>query len=154
MALTIRPGQASDSLALSEIALRAKAYWPYDEQFIQDCADDLRISPERASSGLIFVAEEDGTIVGFYGFGSDDSNPEMTHLFVSPEKIGKGFGKKLWNEAIAFAKSRRWDSFEILADPYATEKFYQPMGCRKIGEIESSVRPGRKLPLLRFDCRE
>lgn len=152
MALTIRPGQPSDAVALSALALRAKAYWPYDEQFIKDCADDLRISPERAGCGLIFVAEEDGAISGFYGFGVDTSNPEMTHLFVEPEKIGKGVGKMLWNDAIVFARSRKWKSFEILADPYAAEKFYLPMGCQKIGEVDSSVRRGRKLPLLRFNC--
>lgn len=154
MSLKIRPGVASDARSLSDLALRAKAYWPYDAQFIKDCADDLRVSPERAAGGLIFVAEDSGKVIGFYGFGNDDSEPEMTHLFLEPEKIGRGFGKKLWNEAIAFAISHGWKSFKIVADPYAAENFYLPMGCKQIGEIESSVRPGRNLPLLRFDCGE
>lgn len=154
MPLTIRAGNSSDALELSNLAIRAKAHWPYDEQFIRDCADDLRVSAERSGGGLIFVGEEDGAIVGFYGFGTDTSSPEMTHLFVDPKRIGKGVGKMLWYDAINFASSQGWKSFEVLADPYAAENFYLPMGCKKIGEVDSSIRPGRKLPLLRFDCSE
>jgi GNAT superfamily N-acetyltransferase len=154
MRLTIRPGKSTDAFELSNLALKAKAYWPYDEKFISDCANDLQLSPERAGGGLIFVGEEGGAIVGFYGFGTDVTSPEMTHLFVDPKKIGKGFGKLLWNDAKVFARSRGWKAFQILADPYAAEKFYLPMGCQRIGEVASSVRPDRKLPLLRFDCAE
>ena len=77
----------------------------------------------------------------------------MTHLFVDPTFIGKGLGKKLWLNALDFAQAKGWSSFQILADPFAADNFYLPMGCEKIREVESSVRPDRKLLLLRFICK-
>ena len=38
----------------------------------------------------------------------------------------------------------------IQSDPYA-EGFYLAMGAVRVGELESTVTPGRMLPLLRFD---
>lgn len=148
----LRAGRASDAATLSALALRAKAHWPYDAEFIRDCAEDLKISPERAEGGLIYVAELSEVVVGFYGFGVNEAEPEMTHLFVEQRLIGVGIGKILWNEAIAFAKTKKWSSFKIVADPYAADSFYFRVGCKKIGEVDSSIRPGRKLPLLIFDC--
>lgn len=150
MSFKIRPAKSSDASHLSELATRSKAHWPYDAEFIRDCTEELRISAARSGDGFIFVGESEGQLIGFYGFAAHMDNPEMTHLFVEPKRIGKGFGHKLWLHALNFAKSKSWDSFEIVADPYAAEKFYLPMGCKKIGEVKSSVRPGRKLPLLKF----
>lgn len=149
----LRIGIASDADTLSALAIRAKAFWPYDAEFIQDCAEELEISSARAAGGLIFVAEYNEFVVGFCGFCINETEPEMTHLFVEPKFIGMGIGKLLWNEAIAFAKIKKWASFKIVADPFAAEKFYFGVGCKKIGEIDSSIRPGRKLPLLQFDIK-
>ncbi|HWU44975.1 MAG TPA: GNAT family N-acetyltransferase [Bdellovibrio sp.] len=152
MEIAYRLGKKEDSKALSELALGAKAHWPYDEQFIKDCAEDLAISEERAAGGFIVVAIENNKIIGFFGFSSGlNDDPEMTHLFVEPTLIGKGIGIQLWKHALNFAKQNGWISFKLIADPYAAEKFYFKVGCKKIGEIESSVRPGRKLPLLKFE---
>jgi GNAT superfamily N-acetyltransferase len=152
MKLEIRRAEQSDALTLSSLALRSKAHWPYDDEFIRDCADDLKISESRAGSGLLFVGEINDVVIGFYGFECINAEAEMTHLFVDPSFIGKGLGKMLWHHAIDFAKSKGWQSFLIIADPYASDHFYIPMGARCVGEIPSSVRPGRKLPLLKFDC--
>jgi len=148
----IRKAKQSDALALSSLALRSKAHWPYDADFLRDCAAELTVSGARAASGLLFVGDINGEIFGFYGFECDEKEPEMTHLFVHPEFIGRGFGKVLWHHAIDFAKSKGWASFQIVADPYASENFYLPMGARHVGDVDSSVRPGRKLSLLKFDC--
>lgn len=151
MSVVIRQAQASDASELTALAMRSKAYWPYDADFIRDCRDELTVTRERAGSGLIFVAEAGGQIAGFYGYGSGD--PEMVALFVDPPWIGKGVGKKLWAHALEFARAKGWGSFDIMADPYAAEKFYLPMGCQKIGEIASTVRAGRMLPLLRYELK-
>lgn len=152
MNITIRPAITTDASKLSDIAFRSKAYWPYDPSFIEQCREDLTISPERAGSGRIFVAESEEAIVGFYSFSIEStSSPEMNNLFVSPDFIGKGIGFQLWEHAINFARSNGWDHFVMDADPYAAEKFYYKVGCRKIGEIESTVLKGRFIPKLRFD---
>lgn len=89
----------------------------------------MKVPAERAGDGLIFVGEIEGKIVGFFGFGTNTNEPEMTHLFVEPTLIGKGIGKKLWVEAIGFAREKGWEAFKIIADPFAAENFYLPMGA-------------------------
>lgn len=152
--VSIRPALSNDASQLSEVAFRSKAYWPYDDSFLEMCKDDLTISPERAASGFVLVAELEGRIVGFYSFDSSTNPPEMNNLFVSPDLIGRGVGFQLWNHAIEFARSKGWNHFVMDADPYAAEKFYYKVGCYKIGEVESTVLKGRFIPKLRFDIPE
>lgn len=111
---------------------------------------DLTPRESDVKSGLFSVAENEDQIVGFYGFSTEEEEPEMNFLFVTPELKGKGFGKSLWNHAVEFARDRKWKSFFLCADPFAAENFYDHVGCLLVGEVSSVVRPGRKLPLYRF----
>jgi len=150
MSITFRLGKNSDSKILSDLALRSKAYWSYDKEFIDSCAEDLAISEERAGGGFIIVAEKNNQVIGFYGFDQGLREKEMTHLFVDPSFIGKGVGLQLWNHAVLFAKNHGLKEFKLIADPFAAEKFYFKVGCTQVGETDSSAKPGRKLPILIF----
>lgn len=151
MNIMIRVALPQDSTQLSEIAIRSKAHWPYDQFFLELCRNELIVSPENIANGNFFLAELNGEVVGFYSFTSRSGAPEMNNLFVLPEFIGRGLGLRLWNHAIDFARTNGWDHFVMDADPYAAEKFYYKIGCKKIGEIESTVLKGRFIPKLRFD---
>lgn len=154
MSLVIRQAIRADAAALSELALRSKAHWPYDDAFIEACRSDLTVSEECAASGFFWLGESAGSLVGFYGFSNDDSDPVMTFLFVEPQSIGQGFGFALWRHAVEFGRSRGWCSFQLTGDPFATDALYYKVGCVKIGEIESTVSKGRMLPLLRYSLLE
>jgi hypothetical protein len=47
-------------------------------------------------------------------------------------------------------KARNGSQLRVQSDPHA-ESFHLRMGCRKVGELESSSIPGRMLPLLVYD---
>ncbi|MCC6278719.1 MAG: GNAT family N-acetyltransferase [Oligoflexia bacterium] len=145
------PARISQIRYLSELALRSKAHWPYDKAFIESCASELTISEEMLNNGIFIVALYDDQILGFYGFSLRSAEPEMTHLFVDPNFIGKKIGLGLWQHAIEMAKKLEWNSFVLVADPFAAEAFYFKVGCQKIGETPSKVSPDRTLPLLRFN---
>jgi predicted GNAT family acetyltransferase len=152
--LITREANLNDLNALSNLALRSKAYWDYNSSFIESCREDLTITPERLDKGNIQVAlGSSGETLGFYSF-LDEDEPAMDFLFIEPELIGKGIGKKLWLDALRYAEAKGWSSFSICADPFASENFYLKVGCEQIGEIESSVSKGRMLPLLRYRLRE
>lgn len=153
VALAIRSARAEDAPYLTDIAIRSKAYCPYDASFIEICKDDLTINPIYASSGNAFVAVAHEKLVGFYEFSQKATPPEMTSLFVDPDFIGKGIGHRLWSHAVEFARSKGWPFFLMAADPYAAEKFYYRVGCYKIGEVESSALKGRLVPKLRYDIQ-
>lgn len=145
----IRRAVPIESNVLSELVFRSKAYWGYDELFMEACREDLLISPAFIAKELVFVGEENGVIVGMYGLDLRES-PLLRDFFIEPQCIGKGYGKLLWNHLLQTARIQKITSFTLHSDPFA-EPFYLRMGAKRIGEIESSVFEGRFLPLLEVD---
>lgn len=152
--MTIRRATAHDAMQLSELSFRSKAYWGYDPQFMEACREDLTLRPEHIRSSAVYLLETDGgEIAGFYSLrppgsgASSDAVAELDSLFIAPEYIGRGYAKRLWSHMLATADELRLPRIRIHSDPHA-EAFYAKMGAVRIGEIESTVFPDRKLPLM------
>jgi ribosomal protein S18 acetylase RimI-like enzyme len=137
------PHEADDITAL---ARRSKAYWGYDQAFLDRVRDLLTVRPEQIRGERVVVAERGGTLLGYYQLGGESPAGELVDLFVEPDAIGTGLGRRLWEHAISSAKERRFHSLELESDPNA-EPFYLHMGALRVGERE--VAPGRLLPIMR-----
>ena len=152
MALKIREAQAHEAELLSQLALESKAYWGYSANFLAACAEELTISPaDMALSGLIYMlCESDTEIIGFYAIERLSRNKaELDALFVKPNHIGKGAGRKLMMHAIDQAKNMGCATLAIQSDPHA-EKFYLAMGAVVLCEQESKSVSGRYLPMMSY----
>ena len=149
----LRRAEVAELPALSDLALRSKAHWGYDAAFIAACKDDLTITPADLAQQSYVVAERAGAPLGFYGLRVDDHVAQLTNLFVEPAAIGQGIGRRLWQHAVALARELGAPAVLIDSDPFA-EPFYLRMGARRVGEVPSTVIPGRMLPLLRYDLPE
>ncbi len=145
----IRPARAGEAGLLSDLALRSKAHWGYDAEFLEACRAELTIPADYITNAPVFVLEEDGRVVGFYGLREQGTELELLYLFVEPAAIGGGHGKRLWEHAVETAVRLGFQKISIESDPYA-EAFYLAMGARRVGEVPSSLRAGRALPLLEF----
>ena len=145
----IRPASAGEARLLSDLALRSKAHWGYDADFLEACRAELTVSEDYIRGAPVFVLEEDGRVVGFYGLREQGTTLELLYLFVEPAAIGGGHGKRLWKHAVETASRLGFRQITIESDPYA-EAFYLAMGARKVGEVSSTLRAGRRLPLLEF----
>lgn len=143
--MIIRKAQNEDCNLLSEIAFKSKAYWGYSKEFMDKCRDDLTITVPYIEKNPVYVMEDGSKITAFYSFSLEDKKLEA--LFIDPDHIGKGLGKALWSDLLNKAKQLNFEEFTIDSDPNA-EAFYLKMGAKKIGEIPSTVFPGRSLPLL------
>ena len=147
----LRPASENEASILTDLALRSKAFWEYDPEFLQACRDELTITPDCIARNVVFVIEEQGRAVGFYSLEKRaEDSVELVHLFVEPDAIGSGCGKQLLKHAFETAKSLGCEVLMISSDPNA-EPFYEAMGAIRIGETESTVTSGRSLPLLRVD---
>src|SRR5512132_2276111 len=92
----IRSAAASEAPTLTALAYRSKAYWGYDAAFMEACRDDLTTSADDIHTGLVHVLEEAGRIVGFYKLRMRQAeDAELVDLFVEPNAIGRGYGKRL-----------------------------------------------------------
>ena len=135
---------------LSALALRSKAHWGYDADFLAACQDDLTLSAEEIASSPVYVFDGGDAPAGFYRLLlRDDGVAELDDLFVEPAAMGQGVGRRLWRHAVSTATRLGCSEMVWQSDPQA-EGFYLAMGARRAGESESTVTPGRMLPLMRF----
>lgn len=146
----IRAAHPHEAPALSVLALRSKAHWGYDDDFLAACAEELTIQPETCDGIRLEVAEQAGRIRGFYRLAGTPPHGELAALFVDPPDIGTGVGSSLFEAATERARQLHFRSFEIASDPGA-EGFYLRKGAVAAGRVPSSSIPGRWLPLLRLD---
>ncbi|MEM8816696.1 MAG: GNAT family N-acetyltransferase [Pseudomonadota bacterium] len=151
----IRPATVEDAPALSGLALRSKAHWGYSEEFLEACREELTVDPAKVADGsyACFLAADGSTICGFYAFeATSPPEYELEALFVEPQHIGRGVGRRLVEHAIAEIRKRHGEALIIQGDPNA-EGFYTSVGAHKTGSRESGSVPGRYLPLFRLQVQ-
>ena len=150
MAIDLRPARPGEAATLSELALRSKAHWGYDEEFLQRCRVVLTLRDDELEPRRTVVAEEDGRIVGYYTLDESEHNgeSELGNLWIDPRHLRRGVGRLLWEHAIETARRLGLTSLLVTADPHA-EGFYRAMGATRVGRVPSEIAPGRLLPQLR-----
>ncbi|WP_051969445.1 GNAT family N-acetyltransferase [Kitasatospora azatica] len=145
--MLIRAAQVGEAEILSELAVRSKAHWGYDEAFMAACRDELTVPASKVEELRTVVAERDGRILGFATLEGSPPEGALGMLFIEPEVIGQGIGRRLFEQVTASARLLGFDRLTIEADPNA-ESFYLAMGATRIGATPSGSVPGRTLPLL------
>ena len=149
----IRRARPAEVSILSALALRSKAHWGYDADFLAACRDDLTLSAKDVATSAVYVCDGLSAPLGFYRLVlQDDGVAELDALFVEPAAMGQGVGKRLWRHAVATAEKLGCSEIVLQSDPQA-EGFYLAMGAHRAGESESTVTPGRMLPLMRVRLR-
>jgi len=150
----IRPARPEEAPHLTEVVLRSKASWGYDDAFLAAVGEELTITAEDFDRGPIFALEVDGVVVGLYRLGGTPPEGYLTDLWLEPEFQGRGLGRRLWEHALGSATALGYRSLVLEADPNA-EGFYAAMGAARVGERESplaqEIAPGRVLPLMRIE---
>jgi N-acetylglutamate synthase-like GNAT family acetyltransferase len=109
--------------------------------------------PDYIADAPVFVLEEDGRVVGFYGLREQGDELDLTYLFIEPQVTNRGYGKQLWEHMVETASRLGFQRISIESDPYA-EAFYKRMGARRVGVVNSSVQIGRQLPLLKYSLSQ
>ena len=72
----------------------------------------------------------------------------LDKLFVEPDRIGTGCGKRLWQHAVAKTRELGATVLTLASDPNAAA-FYRAMGATWLRE-EPTSRPGWALQMFRF----
>ena len=145
-----RLARRTEAPLLSDLALRSKRHWGYDDDFMDRCRPQLMVDPDQITRGRVTLVEDeaDGSVMGFYALaGATDEDAEISMLFVDPPWIGKGLGAELVKHACLSAQHLGWSAVRIEADPFAVP-FYEHMGAVRIGVVPSELIPDRALPLL------
>jgi len=145
----IRRASPGEAALLSALALRSKAHWGYSRDFIKSCEDEITYQPGQISGDTFdfVVIENEVTIMGFYAIECvSKTEYELDALFVDPEYIGTGCGRRLIQHALKNVATKGGERLVIQGDPNA-EQFYLAAGGQQIGSRKSGSIPGRVLPL-------
>lgn len=146
--MNIRPARPDEAAALTALAVRSKAHWPYDETMMAVFRRTIVISAEDIAAHCVLVHETDGTVDGVAVLMLDGgADAELDHLWVDPPAIGTGVGKRLFAAVSAEARRRGAARIVLNSDPYA-EAFYRKLGAVRIGDHPVAEIPGRILPRL------
>jgi ribosomal protein S18 acetylase RimI-like enzyme len=144
--MKFRTAEISDLETLNTISVKSKSYWGYPESWIEQWMDELTLDKDKFSMQNVLVVETEHKLIGFASIVEHSKNYEILHLWILPEYIGMGYGKKLLEKTIhTFVKSDK--EIIVEADPNA-EPFYQRQGFVTYDKVESFPK-GRFLPVMK-----
>ncbi|MBC7103884.1 MAG: GNAT family N-acetyltransferase, partial [Parvibaculum sp.] len=98
--LLIRPVLPDECETLSELAQASKAHWGYDEEFMKNCCEELRVTPEKIARFRMRVAQAGREIAGFSAASYHDGAADVEEFFVAPRYIGTGIGHRLMQDML------------------------------------------------------
>ena len=152
--MEIQRAQTQYAQALTEIAVTAKRYWNYPEKWMQIWLPSLTISPQYIQENETWVAVVDEKPVVYYFLKQDGESLWLDNLWVLPEFMGQGIGKKLFQHALERCRARGASILKIESDPNA-QAFYKKLGACKMDEHHSTVDGQlRTLPIMALNLQE
>lgn len=144
----IRRASPHEAPLLNALTGRSALHWGYEPEFLDWEPQALLVTPKFIAESPVYVLEEDGRVTGYYGLLGEPPEMILDKLFVEPDRIGTGRGKRLWRHAVATARERGATLLTFAADPNAAP-FYRAMGAEWVSE-EPTSRPGWALQMFRF----
>ena len=151
--IQLRDARQIELTTLSELCLRSKAVWGYDDAFMTACRAELTLHPEELRSTSLQLAVRDSTVIGLTQVKVTDTDADLLKLFVEPALLRSGVGRLLFEWATARARGLGAVRMMIEADPGAVP-FYERMGARHAGFAPSQSILGRMLPCMQMDLGE
>jgi GNAT superfamily N-acetyltransferase len=139
------PDQAQ---TLQALARASKQHWGYSSAYMQAWTHDKTLTADFIARHPVFYAADGAAVAGFYALEWNTPDCELKHLWINPNYIGQGIGKRLFTHLIAQLRTLGVQTCKIVAEPHA-EGFYLRMGAIRIGE---QPRPllGQMLPVLQL----
>ena len=149
--LLIRRVIPDEADVLTKIAISAKRYWNYPEQWMEIWIPQLTFGSEYFEVNESWAAEMDGIPIAFYTWQDRKGIAWIENLWVSSEYIGTGVGKQLFQHASIRSRESGYKIMQLESDPNA-RGFYEKMGMRKIGEHPAEVdgQP-RTIPVMEIE---
>jgi hypothetical protein len=94
--ITLRTPRPDEAAILTELCLRSKAVWGYDEEFMLAFRNELTLTRSAMQSSHLKVAEIDGDLVGMAQVSVRSDIAELDKLFVEPTRLRSGSGRALF----------------------------------------------------------
>jgi N-acetylglutamate synthase-like GNAT family acetyltransferase len=146
-AVVIRPARPSEREELERLQRRSSMHEPMYRRQLAAHPDAIELPAELIMTGAVRVAEQDGVIVGFAVLlERHDDACELDGLFVEPERMRSGAGRRLVDDAKRLARRRGATRIDVIANPQALA-FYEAVGFIRVGAAQTRFGPAPRMSL-------
>ncbi len=141
----IRDARAAEAHVLEALQRRSSDVWEQYRQQLAAHPEAIELPPSFIDSNWVRVAiADDDTAIGFsVVIPSDSGTYELDGLFVEPDRMHRGIGRALVNDAIVRASATGGACLEVTAGP--AEGFYERVGFAAIGDAETRFGPAVRM---------
>jgi len=140
--LTVRLADPHERLDLEQLQWRASLNNPGDRDALLANPDAIELPREQIAAGQVFVAERDGTVVGFASvLDRPDGDTELDGLFVEPTCWRGGIGRALVDRCAGYGRERDAGAIHVIGNPHALG-FYKAYGFIDVGVHETRFGSG------------
>ena len=139
----IRLGTPTDLPACSSVYRRASLSNAGDRDNLLAHPEYLILGSKGLAEGRMYVAEEDGSVVGFAtwaGAAQPGGTIELEDLFVDPDWRRRGIATALVGHIADVLRARGVRRLEVTANPHA-DGFYSSAGFTDCGVAETAFGP-------------
>ena len=143
--LRIVPAREESLPAINALIARSKAYWTWPAEYLEQALALLAVDVDYLRTHQSFeVLDARSDLVSFVAIAALDPIVVLDHLWVTPERIGHGIGRRACEYVIQFAREHQWSELSVLPDP-PSEGFYLRMNFEDSGKRVPSRVPGGPL---------
>jgi N-acetylglutamate synthase-like GNAT family acetyltransferase len=138
----IREAAISEQRELEDLQRRASLTNAGDRDALLANPDAIELPLAQIAAGRIFVAEWNGTIVGFAAVEPrSDGDSELDALFVEPHMRRRGIARALLEHCAEVARTQESTALCVVGNPHAKD-FYTACGFDTIGTSETRFGTG------------
>ena len=145
--MAIRLAHVSEREALEALQRRSSVHGPTYRAQLDAHPEAIELPAEQISAGLVRVAERNGVIVGFAVLLERAGDAcEFDGLFVEPDRMRAGIGRRLVEDAKRLARRRGATRIDVVANPQALA-FYEAVGFEPAGEAQTRFGAAPRMTL-------
>jgi len=142
----IRPGVPADLPAAAGVYRSASLSNEGDRDNLLAHPDYLVLGPEGLAEGRTYVAEEEGSLVGFATWAETGGVHELEDLFVDPRCRRRGIASALVHRIAQVLRARDVSRLEVTANPHALG-FYRAAGFVECGATRTAFGAAPRMAL-------
>jgi GNAT superfamily N-acetyltransferase len=145
--MRIRDAIAGEAPILEALQRRSSAVWEQYREQLEANPDAIELPESFVECGWVRVAvdnAEDETPIGFsVVIPAEDGAHELDGLFVEPDRMHRGIGRALVEDAVNRAADGRSTGLEVTAGPATA--FYEKLGFAVIAEAHTRFGPAVRM---------
>ena len=137
----IRCAESCEQKELEALQLRASLTNAGDRDALLAHPDAIQLPLEQITAGKVFVAEWNGSIVGFAVVEPRvDGESELDGLFVDSNVRRRGIGRLLIEHCAKIIRTQKSVALNVVGNPHAKD-FYTACGFEVIGNSQTRFGP-------------